>query len=183
MSEENNNTQTSTEENSVTNTSTQADTKNVPYNRFAEVNQQKNDLVGQVGALQAQIDKMNSTQKDKAEAKLVQDGKLKEALDIITKERDAFKVKAEDWDKFQLDRREQLMSHLTTDQDRSIAEGLSDLTKLESYVAKVVNTNAPSTSSARAMTNANQTVDYAELSEADKRSNWSSIVNSFNKKH
>ena len=42
------------------------------------------------------------------------------------------------------------MSKLTDDTDKSIADGLSDLNKLETYVNKVTNVNAPSTSSARA---------------------------------
>ena len=87
MSEENNVTQT-TEDTQDNNNSTQADTKNVPYDRFAEVNTAKNDALNQIGKLQAQIDKMNDENKSKAEAKLVEDGKLKEALDIVTKERD-----------------------------------------------------------------------------------------------
>ena len=150
MSEENNATQTSTEDNSVNNPSTQAEDKNVPYDRFQEVNQAKNDLAGQVGKLQAQIDKMSQDNKAKAEAKLVEDGKLKEALDIVTKERDSFKGQAEQWHTYQTDKRESLMSKLSNDDDKSIAEGLSDLNKLETYVNKVNNINAPSTSSARA---------------------------------
>ena len=43
------------------------------------------------------------------------------------------------------------MNQLTDDTDKSIADGLS-LDKLEQYVNKVSNVNAPSTSSARATT-------------------------------
>ena len=150
MSEENNVTQT-TEDTQDNNNSTQADTKNVPYDRFAEVNQAKNDLAGQVGKLQAQIDKMNQTTKQQEEAKMVEDGKLKEALNIVQKERDDFKVQAEQWNTYQTSKRESLMGKLTEDDDKSIAEGLS-LDKLEKYVSKVVNVSAPSTSSARATT-------------------------------
>ena len=149
MSEENNVETQNTEETQANNPSTEASEKNVPYDRFAEVNQAKNDLAGQVGKLQAQIDKMNSDNKSKAEAKLVEDGKLKEALDIVTKERDDFKGQAEQWNTYQTDKRENLMSKLTNDDDKSIAEDLS-LNKLETYVNKVVNVNAPSTSTARA---------------------------------
>ena len=151
MSEEKQQTQTP-EEPQANNPSTQADIKNVPYDRFQEVNQAKNDLAGQVGKLQAQIDKMISTQKQQQEAKMVEDGKLKEALDIVTKERDSFKGQAEQWNVYQTDKRESLMSKLTNDDDKSIAEGLSDLNKLETYVNKVVNVSAPSTSTARATT-------------------------------
>ena len=148
MSEENV-TQT-TEDTQDNNNSTQADTKNVPYDRFAEVNQAKNDLAGQVGKLQAQIDKMNQTTKQQQENKMVEDGKLKEALNIVQKERDDFKVQAEQWNTYQTDKRESLMGKLTDDTDKSIAEGLNDLNKLETYVNKVTNVNSPSTSTARA---------------------------------
>ena len=151
MSEENKvETQTQGDQNTVTNDSTQAVEKNVPYDRFQEVVQSKNDMAGQLGKLQAQIDKMNSDNKSKQEAKLVDDGKLKEALDIVTKERDTFKGQSEQWATYQADKRESLMSKLTDDTDKSIADGLSDLNKLETYVNKVVNVNAPSTSQARA---------------------------------
>ena len=149
MSEENSTTQTP-EEPQVKNPSTEAEDKNVPYDRFQEVNQAKNDLAGQVGTLQAQIEKMSSTQKQQQQAKLIEDGKLKEALGIVTKERDDFKTQADAFNKYQTTKRETLMSKLTDDTDRSIAEGLSDLNKLETYVNKVINVNAPSTSTARA---------------------------------
>tara|TARA_R100000664_G_scaffold30201_1_gene42574 strand:+ start:200 stop:775 length:576 start_codon:yes stop_codon:yes gene_type:complete len=152
MSNENVETQTTSNENTETNPSTEASQKNVPYDRFQEVNQAKNDMANQVGKLQAQIDKMNADNKSKAEAKLVEDGKLKEALDLMTKERDSFKGQAEQWNSYQTDKRESLMGKLTTDEDKSIAEGLSDLNKLETYVNKVTNVSAPSTSTARATT-------------------------------
>ena len=151
MSEENNTTQTP-EEPQANNPSTEATDKNVPYDRFAEVNSAKNDALDQVGKLQAQIDKLNQDNKSKAEAKLVEDGKLKEALDIVTKERDSFKTQSDQWGKYQADKRENLISKLTDDTDKSIADGLSDLNKLETYVNRVVNVNAPSTSQARATT-------------------------------
>ena len=84
-------TQTTSNENTETNPSTGATDKNVPYDRFQEVVQSKNDMAGQIGKLQAQIDKMNQTSKQQQEAKLVEDGKLKEALGLVTKERDDFK--------------------------------------------------------------------------------------------
>ena len=149
MSNENVETQT-TEETQVKNPSTEATEKNVPYDRFQEVVQSKNDMANQIGKLQAQIDKMNQTTKQQQEAKLVEDGKLKEALDIASKERDEYKKQSDSWLSYQTDKRESLMSKLTNDDDKSIAEGLSDLNKLETYVNKVTNVNAPSTSTARA---------------------------------
>ena len=153
MSEENNVTQTP-EDTQANNNSTQAEDKNVPYDRFAEVNTAKNDALNQIGKLQAQIDKMNQTNKDKEQAKLVEDGKLQEALGIVTKERDDFKTQAEQWNQYQANKRETLMNQLTDDTDKSIADGLS-LDKLEKYVAKITNVNAPSTSTSRAATGKN----------------------------
>ena len=129
MSKENVETQTNSNENTETNPSTEASEKNVPYDRFQEVNQAKNDMATQVGKLQAQIDKMNSDNKSKAEAKMVEDGKLKEALDLVTKDRYCFKGQAEQLNTYQADKRESLMGKLTNDDDKSIAEGLSDLNK------------------------------------------------------
>ena len=171
MSEENKvETQTTVEQNSDNKGNTEVD-KNVPYDRFQEVVQSKNDMASQLGKLQAQIDKMNSDNKSKAEAKMVEDGKLKEALDLITKERDTFKSQSEQWTTYQADKRESLMSKLTDDTDKSIAEGLSDLNKLETYVNKVVNVNAPSTSKARATTGKVGEMggysSYAEWAEKD----------------
>ena len=149
MSEEKIETQ-ATQDTEVKNPSTKAEDKNVPYNRFAEVNQAKNDLATQNGKLQAQIDKMNENQKQQQQAKLVEDGKLQEALGIVSKERDTFKTQAEQWNQYQADKRESLMVKLTDDTDKSIAEGLNDLNKLETYVNRVTNVNSPSTSTARA---------------------------------
>ena len=150
MSDENKVETQTPEETQANNPSTEASEKNVPYDRFQEVVQSKNDMAGQIGKLQAQIDKMNATSKQQQEAKMVEDGKLKEALDIVTKERDDFKTQSDSWLSYQTDKRESLMNKLTTDEDKSIAEGLSDLNKLETYVNKVTNVNAPSTSTARA---------------------------------
>jgi magnesium-transporting ATPase (P-type) len=154
MSEENKvESQTNVETNNVTNNRTEpVDNKNVPYDRFQEVVTSKNEMANQLGKLQAQIDKMNADNKTKQEAKMVEDGKLKEALDIITKERNTFKGQADQWNQYQTDKRESLMSKITDDTDKSIAEGLTDLNKLETYVNKIVNVGSPSTSQARATT-------------------------------
>ena len=173
MSEEKTEVQISSNENTETNPSTETSNKNVPYDRFQEVVASKNEMAGQIGKLQAQIDKMNQDNKSKAEAKMVEDGKLKEALDIVTQERDSFKTQSEQWNKYQTDKRENLMSKLTDDTDKSIAEGLTDLSKLETYVNKVVTVNAPSTSTARATTGKAGDMggysSYAEWAEKDPK--------------
>ena len=65
------------------------------------------------------------------------------------------------------------MSKLTDDTDKNNAEGLSDLNKLETYVNKVVNVNAPSTSKARATTGKVGEMggysSYAEWAEKDPK--------------
>ena len=145
-----NESQINSDNNTVKNDSTEAVEKNVPYDRFTQVNQAKNDAMEHIGKLQAQLDKVTADNKSKAEAKMVEDGKLKEALDIVKQERDSFKTQSEQWNKYQTDKRESLMSKLTDDTDKSIADGLNDLSKLETYVNRVVNVGGPSTSQARA---------------------------------
>ena len=145
-----NESQINSDNNTVKNDSTEAVEKNVPYDRFTQVNQAKNDAMEHIGKLQAQLDKVTADNKSKAEAKMVEDGKLKEALDIVKQERDSFKTQSEQWNKYQTDKRESLMSKLTYDTDKSIADGLNDLSKLETYVNRVVNVGGPSTSQARA---------------------------------
>ena len=173
MSEEKTEVQIASNENTETNPSTETSNKNVPYDRFQEVVASKNEMAGQIGKLQAQIDKMNQDNKSRAEAKMVEDGKLKEALDIVTQERDSYKTQSEQWNKYQTDKRENLMSKLTDDTDKSIAEGLTDLSKLETYVNKVVTVNAPSTSTARATTGKVGDMggysSYAEWAEKDPK--------------
>ena len=145
-----NESQINSDNNTVKNDSTEAVEKNVPYDRFTQVNQAKNDAMEHIGKLQAQLDKVTADNKSKAEAKMVEDGKLKEALDIVKQERDSFKTQSEQWNKYQTDKRESLMSKLTDHTDKSIADGLNDLSKLETYVNRVVNVGGPSTSQARA---------------------------------
>ena len=147
MSEEN--TQTNNEQTLSTNDSTKADNKNVPYDRFTEVNTHKNDAVKEVQSLQAQIDKLNSANKAKEEDELAKQGEYKQLLENTKQELEQFKTKASQWDSYQTNRRGNLMERLTDDTDKEIADGLS-LEKLEKYVDKVSTKNVPSTSQARA---------------------------------
>ena len=143
-------TQANNEQTLSTNDSTEAVDKNVPYDRFSEVNTQKNDALKQVDSLQAQLDKMNQANKTKQEEELAKQGEYKQLLDNTKKELEGFKTKADQWDSYQTNRRTSLMEKLTDDTSKSIAEGLS-LDKLEMYVDnEVAKVNAPSTSTARA---------------------------------
>ena len=63
MSEEQNNTQQA-EGNSETNPSTQADKNDVPYGRFQEVNQAKNQFKSENESLKAELDKLKMAQED-----------------------------------------------------------------------------------------------------------------------
>ena len=151
MSDENV-TQSTPEENSATNPSTEASQNNVPYERFQEINNIKNGYANRIGKLEAQIDKQNQASKAQQDAKMVEDGKLKEALDLVKQERDKYKKDSDAWVSYQSDKRDNLMNKLTTDEDKSIAEDLS-LNKLETYVNKVTAINPPpATSTARAAT-------------------------------
>ena len=146
---EENTTQVATESNSVKNEGTEADNKNVPYDRFTEVNTQKNNAMKQVESLQSQLDKVNLANKTKQEEELAKQGEYKTLLDNTKEELEGFKNKADQWDSYQTSRRSSLMDRLTDDYDKDIADGLS-LDKLEKYVDRVSKVSGPTTSQARA---------------------------------
>ena len=60
-------TQTNNEQTLSTNDSTEAVDKNVPYDRFSEVNTQKNDALKELDSLKAELSKMHQANKTREE--------------------------------------------------------------------------------------------------------------------
>ena len=149
MSEENKTVNPKSDENAVNNHSTEAVEKNVPFDRFTEVNNAKNDALKQVADLQSQIDTINAANKKAEEEKMVKQGEYKELLDQKEKELKIVTEKANQWDSYQTSRRENLMTKVTDENDKQIAEGLG-LDKLELFVDRITSTQSNATSQARA---------------------------------
>ena len=75
MSEEKNNTQQA-EGNSESNPSTQADKNDVPYGRFQEVNQAKNEFKSENESLKAELAKVKAAQEEARQEKLKKDSEF-----------------------------------------------------------------------------------------------------------
>ena len=99
----------------------------IPYSRFKEVNEAKKTLEKQLADIEAKI-------KAESEKKLEEEGKFKELNEKLAKERDVYKVQAEQWNQYQEVRRKALIEKIP-EEDREIYDELS-LSKLEKAVEK-----------------------------------------------
>ena len=148
MSEE---TTVQSNENAVNNpTSEGSKTNEVPYDRFAEVNTQKNEWKAQAETANAKLAEFETKAAKAREAKMVENDEYKTLL----AEKDAEISKLTDvsnqWNTYQEETRTSLMEKLPEDK-REFGEGM-DLSKLQKFVeteVQSVNPNANKTNSAR----------------------------------
>lgn len=138
-------------DNTVKNPNTEVSKNNdVPYDRFAEVNTQKNDWKAQAETANAKLAEYEAQAAKAREAKMVQNEEYKTLL----AEKDAEIAKLTDvsnqWNAYQEETRTSLMEKLPEDK-RQFGEGM-DLTKLQKFVeteVQAVNPNAGKTNSQR----------------------------------
>ena len=148
MSEE---TTVQSDDNAVNNpTSEGSKTNEVPYDRFAEVNTQKNEWKAQAETANAKLAEFETKAAKAREAKMVENDEYKTLL----AEKDAEISKLTDvsnqWNTYQEETRTSLMEKLPEDK-REFGEGM-DLSKLQKFVeteVQSVNPNANKTNSAR----------------------------------
>jgi len=138
------------EDNSVPNPSTQADVKNdVPYDRFQEVNGQKNQFKSENESLKAEIAKQKAVQEDARQQTL----KNNSEFETLYKERDEVaKKQAEQIKAFQakeLEESERLDAKIPEDQ-RVFTNGMSNAVKAQFIEQLQSNANAGKTDSSRA---------------------------------
>tara|TARA_R110002020_G_scaffold373150_2_gene584602 strand:+ start:387 stop:974 length:588 start_codon:yes stop_codon:yes gene_type:complete len=149
MSEENQTVQSN--DNAVNNpTSEGSKTNEVPYDRFAEVNTQKNEWKAQAETANAKLAEFETKAAKAREAKMVENDEYKTLL----AEKDAEISKLTDvsnqWNTYQEETRTSLMEKLPEGK-REFGEGM-DLTKLQKFVeteVQSVNPNAGKTNSQR----------------------------------
>ena len=148
MSEEN---AVQSNENAVNNPSTEASKNNdVPYDRFQEVNAQKNEYKKQMEAMQTQLNEIEASNAKSREEKMMKNEEYK----TLIAEKDAqisrlTEVETQ-WNTFQEETRTSLMDKLPEGK-REFGEGM-DLAKLQKYVdaeVQAVNPNAGKTTSQR----------------------------------
>ena len=148
MSEE---TTVQSNDNAVNNPSTEGSKNNdVPYDRFQEVNSQKNDYKSQAETAMSKLNEIESSQAKARDAKMVENEEFKTLL----AERDAEIVKltavSNQWNTYQEETRTSLMEKLPEGK-REFGEGM-ELAKLQKFVeteVQSVNPNAGKTNSAR----------------------------------
>ena len=148
MSEE---TTVQSNDNAVNNpTSEGSKTNEVPYDRFAEVNTQKNEWKSQAESAMSKLKEIEASQAKAREAKMVENEEFKTLL----AEKDSEIAKLTDvsnqWNTYQEETRASLMEKLPEDK-RQFGEGM-DLSKLQKFVeteVQAVNPNAGKTNSQR----------------------------------
>ena len=168
MTEQNTN-QPIADDNSVSNDSTKAETnesQGIPKARLDEVVAQKHKATERGDSYKAQFEELQAKQEAARKKDLEKQGEYKTLLDEANTKIEKLSVVADEYTTYKTNKRASLMETITNDDDKSIADGLSDLNKLETYVNKVVNVNAPSTSQARATTgSANDMGGYSSWEE------------------
>ena len=169
MSEEQNNTQQA-EGNSETNPSTQADKNDVPYGRFQEVNQAKNQFKSENESLKAELDKLKMAQEEARQEAL----KKNSEFETLYNETDTMAKKLQEQNKaLQCDLnsfRDGLVNQVPEER-RYITDGMG-IANLQKFVAEEqVTANAGKTDSSRAGTTAKGEFggysSYAEWAEKD----------------
>ena len=162
------------EENSVPNPSTQADIKNdVPYDRFQEVNGQKNQFKSENESLKAELAKQKAQQEDARQEVL----KKNSEFETLYNETDAMnKKQAEQIKAFQakeLEESERLDAKIPEDQ-RVFTAGMTNAVKAQFIEQLQSNVNAGKTDSSRAGTTAKGDFggysSYAEWAQKDPKS-------------
>jgi hypothetical protein len=112
----------------------------IPKGRFDEVNERRK-------AAEAELQSLLAEKQAREEAEAAKRGEFETVLEKYKTELSAAKEKASQWDQYQTDRREALISKLTDD-DKGLADGLS-LAKLEQLVARLSEQKAPAVVAAK----------------------------------
>ena len=152
--------------------------ESIPYDRFKQVNDEKN-------ALKLKLDEFISAQDESKKKKLEEEGRYKELLEKADAEINDLKPYKEKFDQYENNRRESLLSNVPENEREKLSS--LDLDTLEYVVTKVQNTTEPANPSH--IPGANRNVDkkleksWMDLSDDEKKSNWSDIVKSFTRKN
>lgn len=141
--------QPQTEGNSETNPSTQANKNDVPYDRFAEVNQVKNQFKSENEDLKAQLQKMQSAQEDARQEAMKKNQEFEALYNETNSQLNKFKEQNEVYKNDLSAIREGLVNQVSEDR-RYITDGMS-MGNLQKFVQEEqVVANSNKASSARA---------------------------------
>jgi len=112
----------------------------IPKGRFDEVNERRK-------AAEAELQSLLAEKQAREEAEAAKRGEFESVLEKYKLELKEAKDKAGQWDAYQTDRREALISKLNDD-DKGLADGLS-LSKLEQLVSRLTDQKAPAVVAAK----------------------------------
>tara|TARA_R100000458_G_C8253257_1_gene229788 strand:- start:722 stop:1300 length:579 start_codon:yes stop_codon:yes gene_type:complete len=141
--------QPQTEGNSETNPSTQANKNDVPYDRFAEVNQVKNQFKSENEDLKAQLSKMESAQEEQRQEAMKKNQEFEALYNETNSQLSKFKEQNEVYKNDLSAIREGLVNQVSEDR-RYITDGMS-MANLQKFVQdEQMVANSNKTSSARA---------------------------------
>ena len=154
MSEEKQSNTPQAEGNSETNPSTQADKNDVPYGRFQEVNQAKNQFKSENEGLKAELDKLKMAQEDARQEAL----KKNSEFETLYNETDSMAKKLAEQNKAlqgDLNSFRDGLVNQVPEERRYVTEGMS-IANLQKFVSEEqITANAGKTDSSRAGTTAN----------------------------
>lgn len=103
--------------------------------------------------------------------------KYKELSERLSQERDQFKVKADEYDKFQSEMRSNLMERLS-DEQKEIASDLP-LAKLQKYVDMNVKVKPVATQESASTKMSLEKDAFKDMSKSERRQNWKTIVDNY----
>jgi len=157
------------------NIDTKVENKNeqVPYYRFKEINEKYKVATDE-------LLKFKSEQEEARLKKLEEDGDLKAIIDEKDKQIAALSSKATEWDTYQSDRRDVLLSKLSDD-DKKVLEN-AKLELIEHFVSKQDKNIKPNIGTIPGTTkNVILSKDWTTMDDGEKRKNWGDILKSYKK--
>lgn len=142
----------------------------IPYFRFKEVMKEKKSL-------ETKLSKMKKVEDTRRQEKLKEDGEFKQLLEETELKLATSTQKASQWDEYQAQKRESLLSELS--EDDQIIYGELPLLKLEAHVDKIRSTPTARVESGKPGVSKALPTKLSEMSMDEKRDNWPRIVDNF----
>jgi len=142
----------------------------IPYFRFKEVVKEKKSL-------ETKLSNMKKAEDTRRQEELKEEGEFKQLLEETELKLADSVQKASQWDEYQVQKRESLLSGLS-EEDQTIYGELS-LLKLEAHVNKINSTPTARVESGKPGVSKVLPKKLSEMSMDEKRDNWSHIVDGF----
>lgn len=163
----------------------------VTENESEEIQETSSDNIGQLvyeakkhrqdkAKLRQELDELKAVIQKADEDKLREKEEYKELSDRLSQERDTYKAKADEFDKFQEELRSNLLEGLSDDQ-KVIAEDLS-LSKLQKFVDLNAQRKPVATQETVSTKMALEKDAWKDMNQSDRRKNWSTIVETYKQK-